>query len=146
MKLENFHENVLQRGEDECWPWMRGTYKNGYGQLTLGSYQDGYEKAYSHRIAYELANGSFDKTLHVLHKCDNPICCNPKHLFLGTVAANMEDRWKKGRAVRKVDAEMKKEMQKMRTEGAIFATIAKRFGVTIQCVRYHTDISPRNYA
>ena len=52
----------------------------------------------AHRFSFELHYGSFDTSLHVLHKCDNPRCVNPKHLFLGTHAQNMKDRNQKGRA------------------------------------------------
>ncbi|MGH7024521.1 MAG: HNH endonuclease signature motif containing protein [Caulobacteraceae bacterium] len=53
---------------------------------------------YAHRLAWELANGPIPDGLLILHKCDNPVCCNPDHLFLGTAADNHADCAAKGRA------------------------------------------------
>lgn len=74
----------------ECWNWTAGKTPDGYGLIRLGS-----KKIYAHHVAYELAHG--DRTgLHVLHTCDNPGCCNPIHLVLGTHLDNMRDRDAKG--------------------------------------------------
>ncbi len=51
-----------------------------------------------HRLVWELANGPIAEGLHVLHRCDNPSCCSPNHLALGTHAENMADKAGKGRA------------------------------------------------
>jgi hypothetical protein len=51
-----------------------------------------------HRYSYYLHCGKFNKSLHVLHRCDNPLCVNPKHLFLGTNLDNVKDKMKKGRS------------------------------------------------
>lgn len=84
---------------DECWEWQASVnIKNGYGIFGIN------KKNYSsHRIVWILENGqipeddSYFKTLHVLHKCDNPSCCNPHHLFLGTQKDNMKDKSNKNR-------------------------------------------------
>jgi len=52
---------------------------------------------YAHRVAWKLAYGEIPEGLHVLHHCDNPPCCNPKHLFIGTPKDNAQDRASKGR-------------------------------------------------
>jgi len=52
---------------------------------------------YAHRVAYEQAKGEIPKGQFVLHRCDNPACCNPDHLFLGTHQENMTDKVQKGR-------------------------------------------------
>lgn len=77
---------------DECWPARSGIMKTGYSQTWV------YPKMiYSHRLAWELIHGKIQKGLEICHKCDNPPCCNPNHLFLGTHLDNMRDSKEKGR-------------------------------------------------
>lgn len=74
-----------------CWLWTAALGSDGYGQY--GEYR-------AHRMAWYLTHGTIPDGLHVLHKCDNPPCVNPSHLFMGTHANNMLDRSVKGRANR----------------------------------------------
>lgn len=80
---------------DDCWPWRSITNESGYGQLAVR--KRGTLRA--HRIAWALANGRDPGDLFVCHRCDNPPCVNPRHLFLGTVRDNWHDCIRKGRAV-----------------------------------------------
>lgn len=88
-----FHARVdSTAGPDKCWPWTRGHGPGGYGQTHhLG------QPVRAHRLAYTLAVGPIPPGMHVLHRCDNPPCCNPAHLFIGTHLDNMRDKVEKGR-------------------------------------------------
>ncbi len=89
-----FWSRVDMAGLDECWPWKGRRQWAGYGAFSA----DGKEWR-ANRIAWHLANGAIEEGLKVLHRCDNPPCCNPRHLFLGTMADNCVDRDTKGRGV-----------------------------------------------
>lgn len=78
---------------DGCWLWTASTNTSGYGQI-INDF--GKMKLASH-ISYEIYNGAIPDRLQVLHTCDNPLCVNPNHLWLGTHADNMQDRHDKGR-------------------------------------------------
>ena len=79
---------------DECWIWTGGNDGNGYGR----THSDGVE-VYCHRLAYEKFIGPIPAGMHVLHKCDNPSCSNPSHLFLGKQRENNRDAMSKLRSV-----------------------------------------------
>lgn len=88
---EHFWRGVRKSRGDKCWHWKRGTDSNGYGRIGWHGRVEG-----AHRVAYELTYGH-PGNLFVCHHCDNPICCRPEHLFLGTAADNMRDMVAKGR-------------------------------------------------
>jgi len=91
LTVARFWSYVDVRGLDECWPWRGGLFTNGYGQFRLAK-----RKVKAHRCAHELTRGPLGD-LRSLHRCDNPPCCNPVHLFAGTDADNAHDRDAKGR-------------------------------------------------
>lgn len=81
--------------EGACWLWTAGTIR-GYGQIA--SVVNGKRRpVYTHRVAWELTHGRIKDGLSVLHRCDVPLCCNPSHLFLGTLQDNLNDARAKGR-------------------------------------------------
>lgn len=84
--------------ESECWEWKGNKNKTGYGMLWISDKPA--VKKLAHRISWEIHNGEIPEGLGVLHKCDNPPCINPAHLFLGTFRDNMKDKLTKGRHAR----------------------------------------------
>lgn len=90
--VRRFLSRVDRSGE--CWTWTARTDKDGYGAIDI----DGDKKA--HRLAYELAFDIAPGDRLVCHRCDNPRCVNPAHLFLGDNAINTADRNAKGRQAR----------------------------------------------
>jgi len=77
-----------QGPKGQCWQWIASKDTCGYGLLKPTS---------AHRVSWEIHNGPIPDSLSVLHRCDNPPCVRPEHLFLGTQKDNMQDRLAKGR-------------------------------------------------
>jgi hypothetical protein len=84
-------DSLIQRGEG-CWLWVGGKNRDGYGTY----YVDGLRKM-AHRHAWELVNGPIPSGMVLLHECDQPACCNPAHLRVGTHAENIADKVQKSR-------------------------------------------------
>ncbi len=88
-------ERLMKRVEktDYCWLWTGSKDQKGYGRLNVGGIP-----LLVHRVLYQQLMGvTLTRKQFVCHKCDNPICCNPAHLFVGNQQANMDDKMSKGR-------------------------------------------------
>lgn len=133
-----FIARIDRRGDDECWTWTAGMFSNSYGQFRLGAH-----KVRAHRAYYARVVGPIPDGLRVLHRCDNPPCCNPSHLFLGTDADNAADRSAKGRSSRngcsqpgernpaaKIDSTAAATVRALRESGNTMRSIAERVGIS----------------
>jgi hypothetical protein len=88
---ERFWRYVVKT--DGCWRWTSYTDPNGYGRLNVNG-----KPILASRMSYLVHFGSIPDGMYVCHKCDNPVCSNPDHLFLGSQADNVRDMHSKGRA------------------------------------------------
>jgi len=127
-----------------CWIWNGHRGKTGYGAIGFRG-----KVIRAHRASYLVFVGEFDSGLCVCHKCDNPSCVNPAHLFLGTHADNMRDaqrkgrldikpalaaqrNWPKGEAhhAAKLDEGKVIDLRALRRAGWSYAALGKKFGVS----------------
>jgi len=130
-------------GPDACWEWQGYRTKHGYGQIKRGP---GLPAVVTSRAAYEATYGPIPDGLHVLHMCDNPPCCNPAHLMLGTPKSNSDDKISKGRHAygerhghRKFTVEDIKAIRAAREAGVSGRYLARLYGVSEGCISgiYH---------
>jgi hypothetical protein len=104
-----FWKNVDDSDTTHCWEWRAGKTQSGYGHCKAG-------RGYAHRRAYELFYNGIDNSLDVLHKCNNPSCCNPYHLYQGTQKDNVADREKRFKEKGDIYPNRKKSLENMTTE------------------------------
>lgn len=124
--------------DNGCWEWLGAKYWTGYGRIVADKVH------YSaHRASYMLYVGEIPDGMVVCHKCDNPSCVNPEHLFLGTKADNSSDMVRKVRSARgeknakaKLTEDQAREVLNLRKMGATLDALAKRFGVTKAAIRF----------
>lgn len=111
--------NTHGNNPDVCWEWTGSTGgRDGRGYFTLAG-----RKRLAYRVVYELIHGEIqDDTLVIRHKCDNPICCNPMHLELGTRGQNEKDKYKRDRFG--MTHEMIKAIHRYRRLGMTYVSIA----------------------
>ena len=134
LKARLLKKIVKGESPDDCWNWVGATYPFGYGCIGTSRGLDG-----AHRVSYRLHKGEIPKGMCVLHKCDNPRCSNPEHLFLGSKKDNAVDRHAKGRGKNPVhrgsrhpSAKITEEDAKAIREAATetIASLSRRFGLS----------------
>jgi hypothetical protein len=131
---EIFESHVIRK--DGCWHWNGDKDRAGYTRMWHGQYSRG------HRVSYLLFKGEIPEGYLVCHDCDNPICTNPKHLFVGTPKDNSADMVRKGRAARnhnpnigssngcsKLDEKKVMKIKEMLRLGVTGSRLAREYGV-----------------
>ncbi len=136
----SFWSRVEIGTKSACWPWTGAKKPKGYGNVTRGG-----KSLSTHRLAWTLAFGEIRDGMQVQHSCDNPSCCNPHHLMLGTVVSNYIDMVRKGRgnsghpnrargelhhASRLTDHEVREIRRRYALGGVRQTDLAKEFGVS----------------
>jgi HNH endonuclease len=94
--LDSFWLKVARGTPDACWPWVGKQFSNGYGRVQIGRHNG----TTAHRYLWTLLHGEPSAILEICHTCDNRVCCNPAHLFIGTPKDNAQDKMRKGRVAR----------------------------------------------
>ncbi len=133
--------NCTEVKEKGCWDYKGFKGKDGYGQIKIGG-----KVRRPHRISYQIYKGKIDEGFNVCHSCDNPICVNPEHLWLGTPKDNMDDMLRKGRKADKKgelhhlnklkEEDIYKIRKLLKKKNYKQKQIAKMFGVDPSCICY----------
>lgn len=146
-----FFRHVINSNDGGCWGWKAETTDKGYARFNIKD-----DRFLASRISYKVHFFVDPSEMCVLHKCDNPACTNPEHLFLGTTQDNTADRNKKGRTARgrrhssvthpektprgsrngmsKLNEEMITEIRKMRQSGFKLTEIADAYNVSVATI------------
>jgi HNH endonuclease len=142
--IENIWCRIDKRGPNECWLWT-GPKNDGMG---YGRFEKDGRSYYAHRVIYSITNpgtiewkGPINRAagMLVLHICDNPVCCNPKHLILGTHADNMRDKVERGRSPDY--SKGKGPRCKLTMEDVFWIKLQHKHGATLMALALLYDVS-----
>lgn len=89
--IERLEEKYVEDDDTNCWEWTAATNKSGYGRIRIDDVL-----RYAHRVSYRIHVGDLDDGAQVNHRCHNPRCINPDHLYSGTQKDNIEDAIEQG--------------------------------------------------
>ena len=124
---ERIEGNIVIDEATGCFNWTK-SLRGGYGPINING-----KMKLVHRISYELHKGKIPVGMCVLHRCDNPKCCNPEHLFLGTNRDNVNDKMAKGRRGKcnaKLTIETVNEIREKYIEISTCKQLALEYGVS----------------
>jgi hypothetical protein len=132
---ERFWEKVHKGGPKDCWLWTGSTTGDNLS-VTYGIFWQSHStRLVAHKQAYILTHGEVPTGLQVCHTCDNGLCCNPAHMFVGTLADNMQDMRAKGRGKNeawKITKEIAAEILRLRyDEHWTLKRLGDKFGLTV---------------
>lgn len=127
--IDSFEEKYIPEPMSGCWLWMASVNQSGYGNFWES------DKCWkAHRFSYLIYKKEDPGNLYVLHKCDNPSCVNPDHLYLGTQSDNMKDRDSRtGHGLAKLSAD---DVILIRQSNESCEKLAKKFGVGSTTIHY----------
>lgn len=129
--MDRFMDRALPEPNSGCWIWTGTLHSRGYGVV----HTEGEGRELAHRVSYRLFCGPISDDAVICHRCDNPPCVNPEHLFAGTQADNMGDMDRKGRR-RSVSAVPTEWISKIRADkDTPHAVLAYWFGVSVKTIR-----------
>lgn len=124
--------------ENGCWEWKGARGEAGHGQIRIGN-----RSRQAHRVMFEILHGEIPEGENILHRCDNPPCINPDHLFSGTQKQNIHDMWAKDRqqgyihqpkGSKHPQAKLLEkdvlELRELRNSGFTYKALADRFGIS----------------
>lgn len=137
---ERFYEKVALIPFHSCWEWVGNRKLSGYGRI------DFQKKSYlAHRLSWEIHRGEVPRGMFVCHKCDNPSCVNPDHLFIGSHQENMDDMRRKGRC-RRISgvAHYKAKLQEKQIVQIRNSDMSSRRLAVIFGVSHHNILSIKN--
>lgn len=129
-----FWQKIRRTNRSQCWEWIGYRKPDGYGRVCWGG-----RNRQAHSVAYELTKGPIPKGHGVLHTYDNPPCCNPSHLFVGTQQDNVRDMINKGRGKKargessgksKLNNKKVRAIKKLLSKGMYQYLIGEKFGVS----------------
>lgn len=134
--IDHFWRNVdKSAGEGACWVWIGSCTPSGYGQFKTRT-ETGIKNWRAHRFSYVLTFGAIADGDFICHRCDNPRCVNPAHLFSAPPAVNTADGRMKGRIIRKLSPD---DLDAIRAEyhegGTSYMKLSRKYGVTFGTIR-----------
>lgn len=138
---QRFWARVQRGGETQCWPWEGSTGKKGHGEFFVSPEQG---RVPAHAYALEIASGQrCPEGLEACHRCDNPPCCNPRHIYYGTRQQNVDDMWARERTPRgsartqaKLDEASVLSIRQRFAAGETSTRLAVEYGVSDSLISY----------